>query len=77
MSDEDFARKIRYRTLSNPADIEQVLAPALDHFFNHQTHHRGQAHGLLSAVIGNDHTPSFDLIIYQRETGQGGLRKLS
>ena len=77
LSDADFARKIRYRTLSNPADIEQVLAPALDHFFNHQTHHRGQAHGLLSAVIGNDRTPSFDLIIYQRETGQGGLRKLS
>ena len=61
--------------LCNPADIEQSLAPALDHFFNHQTHHRGQAHALLSSIIGNDATPSFDLIIYQRETGQGGLRK--
>ncbi len=77
LSDDDLAGKIRYRTLSNPADIEQVLSPALDHFFNHQTHHRGQAHALLSSVIGNDATPSFDLIIYQRETGQGGLRKLS
>ena len=77
LSDDDLGRKIRYRTFSNPADIEQVLAPALDHFFNHQTHHRGQAHALLSPIIGNDATPSFDLIIYQRETGQGGLRKLS
>ena len=77
LSDNDLGGKIRYRTFSNPADIEQVLAPALDHFFNHQTHHRGQAHALLSPIIGNDATPSFDLIIYQRETGQGGLRKLS
>ncbi|MFI4962001.1 MAG: DinB family protein [Hyphomicrobiales bacterium] len=76
LSEDDLGRKIRYRTLSNPADIEQVLSPALDHFFNHQTHHRGQAHALLSPIIGNDATPSFDLIIYQRETGQGGLRKL-
>jgi hypothetical protein len=26
---------------------------------------------LLSSIIGNDATPSFDLIIYQRETGVG------
>ena len=45
------------------------------HMFNHQTHHRGQAHALLTSMIGNERTPSFDLIIYQRETGQGGLRK--
>ena len=75
LSDSDLAGTIRYRTFVRPADIEQPLAPALDHFFNHQTHHRGQAHALLSSIIGNDATPSFDLIVYQRETGQGGLRK--
>lgn len=74
LSEQDFAGTIRYRTFVNPANIEQDLAPALDHFFNHQTHHRGQAHALLSGVLGNKATPSFDLIIYQRETGQGGLR---
>jgi uncharacterized damage-inducible protein DinB len=74
LNDADLARTIRYCTVSKPADIEQVLAPALDHFFNHQTHHRGQAHALLSSMIGNEHTLSFDLIIYQRETGQGALR---
>jgi uncharacterized damage-inducible protein DinB len=71
LSEADLAGTLRYRTFVRPADIEQPLAPALDHFFNHQTHHRGQAHALLSAVIGNDATPSFDLIMYQRETGDG------
>jgi uncharacterized damage-inducible protein DinB len=71
LSDNDLAGTLRYRTFVRPAEIEQPLAPALDHFFNHQTHHRGQAHALLSAAIGNNATPSFDLIIYQRETGEG------
>ncbi|HKA77398.1 MAG TPA: DinB family protein [Pseudolabrys sp.] len=76
LREEDLAKTIRFRTVVNPQTIEQVLAPALDHFFNHQTHHRGQAHALLSAVVGNERTPSFDLIIYQREIGQGGLHKI-
>jgi len=71
LSDSALAGTLRYRTVVRPQLIEQPLAPALDHFFNHQTHHRGQAHALLSAIIGNDKTPSFDLIIYQRETGIG------
>jgi len=77
LSEDALLGTLRYRTIVNPQTVEQPLAPALDHFFNHQTHHRGQAHGLLSAILGNDATPSFDLIIYQRETGQGGLRKIS
>ena len=76
LNEADLSRPIRYRPFVNPATIEQGLSAALDHFFNHQTHHRGQAHALLTAILGNDATPSFDLIIYQRETGQGGLRKL-
>lgn len=60
-----------YRTISLPADITQALAPALLHFFNHQTHHRGQAHCLLTAMAGRDAAPSLDLILFQRETGMG------
>jgi uncharacterized damage-inducible protein DinB len=74
LTESDLSEPIRYRTFVNPQDIEQILAPALDHFFNHQTHHRGQAHALVSSILGNDRTPSFDLIIYQRETGEGALR---
>jgi len=63
---------IHYRTTRNPTDIEQELAPLLIHFFNHQTHHRGQAHCLLTASAGA--APSFDLLVYQRQTGMS-LRK--
>jgi uncharacterized damage-inducible protein DinB len=76
LSERDLSKPIRYRTFVNPQDIEQILAPALDHFFNHQTHHRGQAHALISSILDNDRTPSFDLIIYQRETGEGALRTI-
>ena len=71
LDDQALSGTLTYRTVVNPQTIEQPLAPALDHFFNHQTHHRGQAHALLTSILGNAKTPSFDLIIYQRETGQG------
>jgi uncharacterized damage-inducible protein DinB len=54
-----------------PREERQALAPALAHFFNHQTHHRGQAHGLLTAIGGRDAAVSLDLILFQRETGIG------
>ncbi|AXK80500.1 damage-inducible protein DinB [Pseudolabrys taiwanensis] len=76
LSEADLTGTLRYKTVVNPQTIEQPLAPALDHFFNHQTHHRGQAHALLSAILGNDKTPSFDLIVYQRQTGVG-LKSMS
>lgn len=72
LSAPDLSKRIRFRTISNPQTLEQDLAPALDHFFNHQTHHRGQAHALLTAICGN--APSFDLIIFQREVGIGGTK---
>ena len=74
LTDADLAGWFRYRTIVNPVDMEQQLSYALDHFFNHQTHHRGQAHALLTAITGT--APSFDLIIFQRETGLGGSRKV-
>jgi uncharacterized damage-inducible protein DinB len=69
LSETDLAGRIRYKTITNPAEIEQPLAPALVHFFNHQTHHRGQVHCLLTG-LGLD-APSLDLILFQRETGMG------
>jgi hypothetical protein len=46
-----------YRTIVKPSTVTQKLAPALDHFFNHQTHHRGQAHCLLTAIGGQGGGP--------------------
>jgi uncharacterized damage-inducible protein DinB len=69
LSDADLVRIVRYRSTRNPAEIEQYLAPLLLHFFNHQTHHRGQAHCLLTELTGE--APSFDLLVFQRQTGIG------
>jgi uncharacterized damage-inducible protein DinB len=67
LTERDLAGTVRYRTVRAPADIEQRLAPLLVHFFNHQTHHRGQAHCLLTELTAE--APSLDLILYQRQTG--------
>ncbi len=70
--DEDaLASTFTYRTITNPRDVTQPLAPALAHLFNHQTHHRGQAHCLVTESAGNDAMPSLDLILFQRESGMG------
>ena len=71
LDDQMLAGTFTYRTIVNPIDITQPLAPALAHFFNHQTHHRGQVHALLTAFGGRDAAPSLDLIMFQRETGIG------
>ena len=69
LSESDLAATFTYRPVTNPRDITQPLSPALSHFFNHQTHHRGQAHAILTGF--KRHAPSFDLIAFQRETGLG------
>jgi uncharacterized damage-inducible protein DinB len=45
------------------------LRLVLAHLFNHQTHHRGQVHGLLSQT--GVAPPSLDLIYYLRESAAG------
>ena len=72
LSDKNLAGPICYRSTRSPAEIEQLLAPLLLHFFNHQTHHRGQAHCLLTEISGE--APSLDLLVYQRQTGAGMLK---
>ena len=69
LTDEALAGRIRYRTISNPADVEQPLTSVLIHVFNHQTHRRGQIHALLTGLAGD--APSLDLILFQRESGMG------
>ena len=71
LTDGDIQEPFTYRTIVNPREITQPLAPALAHFFNHQTHHRGQAHTLVSMLAGKDAAPPLDLLYFQRETGNG------
>lgn len=64
MSDKALAGRFSYMTLSDMRTVSQRLAPALSHFFNHQTHHRGQAHMILT-VLGRPSVP-LDLVLFQR-----------
>ena len=45
--------------------FQQALGPALTHFFNHQTHHRGQVHAGLT-IAGIREPKSLDLLALQR-----------
>lgn len=59
-----FSGRFTYVTVTDVRTVSQRLAPALVHFFNHQTHHRGQAHAALS-ILGAE-APSLDLIYFHR-----------
>jgi uncharacterized damage-inducible protein DinB len=53
-----------YRTL-NGTPQTQRRREILAHLFNHETHHRGQAHAILT-VLGVTEPDSLDLLIMQR-----------
>ena len=50
LSDKAFTGRFSYMTVTDMRTISQRLSPALDHLFNHQTHHRGQAHMILTVL---------------------------
>ena len=64
LSAERLAASFTYVPVTTPAPVTQRLAPALAHFFNHQTHHRGQVHGALTAL--GKPSVVLDLISFQR-----------
>jgi len=65
MAEADFAATITYSMITLPETVTEPIAPAMIHFFNHQTHHRGQVHALLTRLTGD--APSLDLVRYLRE----------
>lgn len=68
LTEESLAGALTFTTIVSPATRTMGLAPALAHFFNHQTHHRGQCHHMLTAA-GLD-APSLDLLVWQRDEGR-------
>ncbi|HWA47079.1 MAG TPA: DinB family protein [Dongiaceae bacterium] len=61
LTDERLGETLSYRSMAgtpNQAAIDQVLT----HVFNHQTHHRGQAHAMLSSTEVTP--PVLDLIYF-------------
>jgi uncharacterized damage-inducible protein DinB len=69
LDDEMLAGVIYYRRVSTPEPQVQALAPAMAHWFNHQAHHRGQAHTILTGLTGRG--PELDLLYYQRIVAAG------
>jgi uncharacterized damage-inducible protein DinB len=67
LSADDLGGMLRYRRITAPDQVEQPLGEALTHFFNHQTHHRGQAHALVTRFGGRDAGPVLDLLAFQKE----------
>ena len=65
LTDEAIGEPWDYQTLAGKPQ-RQPLYEILGHFLNHQTHHRGQAHGILTALGVKEPDP-LDLLVMQRE----------
>ena len=65
LTPEKLQQDFTYRMMTRPETVTSKLWPDLLHVFNHQTHHRGQAHTGLSLLTAEE-PPSLDMIIYAR-----------
>ena len=69
LTDDQLAATFRWTRKSDGSQVVQPTWAMLAHIFNHQTHHRGQVHGLLSQA--GIEPPSLDLPIFQKASGLG------
>jgi uncharacterized damage-inducible protein DinB len=67
LGEADFDAPFEYRTLAGKA-YTQRRTDTLAHFFNHQTHHRGQMHAALT-ILGVPEPAPLDLLAFQRSGG--------
>ena len=74
LDDAALGSSFNYSPVSGGRYVAQV-GPVLDHLFNHQTHHRGQCHAVLTGLGAE--APALDLMAFYNEVGHGGLIRLS
>jgi len=65
LDDADFEQQREFQTL-NGTPQRKYVRDILAHMFNHQTHHRGQAHAALT-VLGVREPAPLDLLIMQNQ----------
>ena len=69
VTDATLAANFSYTSISNPTAVTQRLGSAGSHFFNHQTHHRGQCHAILTSL--GKPSLTLDLVWFQRTQENG------
>jgi uncharacterized damage-inducible protein DinB len=75
LDEAEFESALRYRT-TRGNEFEHKRCDILSHLFNHQTHHRGQAHTILSICTGRE-PPLLDLMGMQRGVSAPDLLALA
>jgi uncharacterized damage-inducible protein DinB len=75
LSDEVLDGSLQYSN-SSGRRFEQKLRDILSHLFNHQTHHRGQAHTIISICTRRE-PPTLDLLGMQRGNVAQELREMA
>jgi uncharacterized damage-inducible protein DinB len=73
LSEADLAAHFTYTPITNPVPVTQRLAPVLAHVFNHQTHHRGQCHMVMTAL--GQPSLGLDLVYFLRTPEGEGYAK--
>jgi uncharacterized damage-inducible protein DinB len=68
LDDKALGENFTYVPVSTPQPVTQKLGSAVFHFFNHQTHHRGQCHMILTAL--GKPSVTLDMVSFQRSHGR-------
>lgn len=71
VDEKALGEKFTYTPITTPQPVTQRLGSAVFHFFNHQTHHRGQCHTILTSL--GKPSLTLDLVAFQRVAGQHWL----
>jgi uncharacterized damage-inducible protein DinB len=71
LAPDAFARMIHYTPVTVPTPMTEPLGGMLAHVFNHQTHHRGQIHAILTSL--GQPSVVLDMIAFLRTDGKQWL----
>jgi uncharacterized damage-inducible protein DinB len=68
LTPEAFAKTVSYTPVTVPTPVTEPLGVMLAHVFNHQTHHRGQVHAILTSL--GKPSVVLDMITFLRGDGK-------